>query len=294
MPTISIIVPAYNRMAYLPAAIRSALEQDYPDFEIILIDDGSTGGCREYAGELKDKRIHYHYQEHSGNLSQLRNLGLQLAQGEYLAFLDSDDLWEPTKLRRQWEQLEAKPNLAFSFTDVVEFEDGKVLREDIYQAYLDIPEEKEDMFRRMLSGAMPAYPSASLIRRSAAEEVGGWEEALPLGDTHFLLRLAYRFPGAILHQKLTRIRKHSGNMAVYAGEQAFEEILYSVGYFHEQGVVSDAWNRELRYFYHYQYGLFLAGRKEYRAARQQFGESLWAQPWRIGVLLAYLRCFFRQ
>ena len=111
---ISVIIPCYNHGQYLSHALNSVLSQTFTDWEAIIVDDGSTDETREVAGHFVDRRLHYVYQENQG-LSAARNSGIRIAQGEYLAFLDADDEWEPEFLETVCENLEADPTLTAVF-----------------------------------------------------------------------------------------------------------------------------------------------------------------------------------
>lgn len=97
MPKVSVIIPAYNAERFLGDTLRSVLEQTYQDFEIIVVDDGSTDGTQAVVTAVVDERVHYIHQENRGPAAA-RNAGLRLARGEYIAFLDADDLWRPERL----------------------------------------------------------------------------------------------------------------------------------------------------------------------------------------------------
>lgn len=107
-PTVSVIVPVYNGERFLAEAIESILAQTYPSYEIIVIDDGSTDRTREIV--LSYPEIKYLYQTNAGTAAA-RNRGIEMARGEYLAFLDADDLWMPGKLAIQIAAFEADPTL---------------------------------------------------------------------------------------------------------------------------------------------------------------------------------------
>ena len=102
-PTVSIIIPTYNRACLLPEAVNSALDQTFQDFELIIVDDGSTDGTEEQVKSFQDHRIRYFRHQTNIGASAARNTGIRKAKGEYLAFLDSDDLWMPQKLESQLE-----------------------------------------------------------------------------------------------------------------------------------------------------------------------------------------------
>ena len=100
MPKVSVIIPTYNAMTYLPETVESVLRQTYSNFELLIIDDGSSDQTVQWVSQLVDSRVRLISQENQG-ASVARNTGIAHAQGEYVAFLDADDLWEPTKLEQQ-------------------------------------------------------------------------------------------------------------------------------------------------------------------------------------------------
>lgn len=114
-PLISIVVPVYNTEKYIAETIESVIAQTYDNWELLLIDDGSTDSSRKIIESFveKDSRIKYHYKENGGQASA-RNLGVKKANGEYIAFLDSDDIWLPKKLEHQIEELiKYKPDFLY-------------------------------------------------------------------------------------------------------------------------------------------------------------------------------------
>ncbi|HJX31876.1 MAG TPA: glycosyltransferase [Thermodesulfobacteriota bacterium] len=111
-PLLSVIIPVYNGERYLAESIQSVLAQDYRPIEIIVVDDGSTDGTAEIARFYKN--IRYLFQKNKG-LSGARNTGIAAAQGEFLAFLDADDMWMPEKLSRQVSYLAQHPDVGFVY-----------------------------------------------------------------------------------------------------------------------------------------------------------------------------------
>lgn len=264
MPRLSIIILTYNREHLLMETLASVFEQTYTDYEIIIIDDGSTDGTSSRLEALKDKSIRYYYTKHLGNLSQLRNLGWQYAQGEYIAFLDADDICLPSKLERQVQILETNQNLAFVYTDVEEFNAQGILRPRIYSAFEEEWESSAQV-GLTLSGRMPIYASTVLIRKSLAETIGGFEEDLILGDTHFLLRLASRYPCELIFEPLVRIRKHDHNISVYQEREAYVEMLSVLNFFKEKEGLDSQLYLQCSGFYHWLLGQFDWRRGQYRA-----------------------------
>ena len=247
MPTISIIILTYNREALLMEALNSIFEQGFTDYEIIIIDDGSTDNTQQQLLKLKDNPIRYYYTEHLGNLSQLRNLGWEHAKGEFIAFLDADDIWLPGKLEAQWQIMKTNPGLALVFTDVAEFNQEGNIRSSIYQQLAD--RKTIDQFELTLSGRMPIYASSVLLRKRLAEEIGGFENALILGDTHFFLRLIKAYPSTVLFESLVRIRKHHHNISVYKEREAYVEMLAVLQFFRQNEDISSKLFRKYKSYY---------------------------------------------
>lgn len=110
MPEASVMIPAYNSAALIGDVIRSVLMQTYPNFEIIVVDDGSTDGSRDVVAAFNDQRIRYHYQENHG-VAVARNTGIAHSRGQHIAFLGADDLFLPHKLMQQVPVLESQPEV---------------------------------------------------------------------------------------------------------------------------------------------------------------------------------------
>src|SRR5262245_47952240 len=98
MPRVSVVTCTYNRAHLIGETIRSVLAQSFQDFEYIIVDDGSDDRTEDVVRSIPDKRIHYFYLPHSGRLSTLRNLSHSKCAGEFIAYVDSDDIWDPHKL----------------------------------------------------------------------------------------------------------------------------------------------------------------------------------------------------
>ena len=123
-PTVSVIIPTYNRAKLLPRAIKSVLNQTFKDFEVIIVDDGSTDNTEEVINEFQkhNKRIKYIRHEKNKGAAAARNTGIKIAQGEYIAFQDSDDEWLPNKLEKQMEIFESAPaEIGVVYTDYGEW-----------------------------------------------------------------------------------------------------------------------------------------------------------------------------
>lgn len=186
-PLVSVIIPTYNRGWIIKEAVDSVLAQDYRDFELIVVDDGSTDNTPEvldaYRGTIKVFR-----QENKG-VSAARNRGIAEASGRFIAFLDSDDLWLPQKLSRQVEFFNTTPDALICQTEEVWIRSGVRVN----------PKKRHQKPSGMIFEPSLALclvsPSAVMIRRSLLEIVGNFDETLPACEDYDLwLRISCRFP----------------------------------------------------------------------------------------------------
>jgi glycosyltransferase involved in cell wall biosynthesis len=207
MPTVSVIVPTYNTIAYLPDAIESILKQTFEDFEILLVNDGSTDSTAQWAEKLTDPRIRYIEQKNQG-LSAARNTGIDLAQGRYIGLLDADDLWEPTKLEKQVALLDANPDIGMVHSWVT-FMDGQGRSTGrIWKT------QAEGMALSQLLHRNDVAVLSVLVRRECFAKVGGFDPKLrSLEDWDMWLRLAVDYPIAVIKEPLAYYRQLPGSMS---------------------------------------------------------------------------------
>jgi GT2 family glycosyltransferase len=221
---VSVVIPTYNRAYCVAATVDSVLAQTHAAIEIILVDDGSTDGTQElilsrYEGPMSKGKLRYARQDNAGAAAS-RNHALRLARGDFIAFLDSDDIWEPWKIELQLDVLEQFPDAGLVYTDMIALcPDGKIqyasmLREvfDVYRWFptndslfdqsmsLDkispqwgerFPGKKiysGDIFSPMLMGCL-FLPSSTLMRRALVERIGGFRQDMPIAeDYEFMIR----------------------------------------------------------------------------------------------------------
>lgn len=206
-PLVSVIIPTYNRRQLLAEALDSARAQTHTNLEIIVVDDGSTDDTGDYVRGLESGRIIYVPQEHRGYPGTARNVGLKMATGEYVAFLDSDDVWLPAKIETQLQILEADDSLDFVATDFLESPSRR------RKTALGLTEPKLLVFEDLLH-ACPIFNSSVVIRTSVVREVGLQDEGLrTCQDYEYWLRVLRRRDrsGVILPQALTVYRRHASN-----------------------------------------------------------------------------------
>ncbi|MCC7354412.1 MAG: glycosyltransferase [Anaerolineae bacterium] len=186
MPKVSVITPTYNRADMLGDAIQSVLAQDLTDWELIVVDDGSRDNTREVVAGFADPRIRYIYQENKG-LPGARNTGIRNGQGQYVAFLDSDDLFSPGKLTSQAEMLDERPDLGLVAGGYWEVDKQlRILRE--LRPWHEHP--TLELHNWLL--ACPFCPTAPLVRQEWLDKVGLFDETMRyVEDWDLWLRLSY-------------------------------------------------------------------------------------------------------
>ncbi|MGH7456269.1 MAG: glycosyltransferase, partial [bacterium] len=191
----SVIIPTFNRAAFLREAIDSVLAQTEKDFELIVVDDGSTDCTRELVAEYGD-RIRYFFQPNAG-ASAARNLGIRHAAGNFIAFLDSDDLWLPKKLARQMQWMAAHPNLLLCHTDEIWIRRGVRVNQKMIHAKAGGWIYPLCLPRCIIS------PSSVLMRRELFDAIGLFDEQLPVCEDYDLwLRVASRFEVGFIPEPL--------------------------------------------------------------------------------------------
>ena len=212
---ISIITPIYNGQSFLQETIETVLNQSYSNWELLLIDDGSTDNskaiCETYC--KKDKRIKYHYKPNGGQASA-RNLGINKAKGEWIALLDADDLWHKTKLEKQIDSLAQYPEATLCFTNTLAFEN--TISNEIYnfdkKAFGLL---NEDFF---LDVFVSSYVSNSslVIKKDVLLQAGLYnEKEIVRGseDWELLLRLLHKNNRIVgVKEKLLFYRIHNGGI----------------------------------------------------------------------------------
>ncbi len=209
MPRVSVIIPAYNAAWCVRRAVDSVLAQDYRDFELIVVDDGSRDDTAAilatYGAALRV------VSKPNGGLSSARNAGIAAARGDYLAFLDADDWWLPGKLARQVALLDGQPGVLFcSCTTSVRTPEGQALPD--WRCCKGEGRALEDIFA--VNAFVAGSGSAVMARRAAFARVGGFDEALrSLEDIDMWMRLAAQGDYACLDEPLAVIEKRAGSMS---------------------------------------------------------------------------------
>ncbi|HEO64049.1 MAG TPA: glycosyltransferase family 2 protein [Candidatus Omnitrophica bacterium] len=194
--TVSVIIPAFNRVDFLKKAIESVLSQTYKDFELIIIDDGSEDDTPEMVSGFKDKIV-YIKQKRQGPAAA-RNAGIKASKGRYIAFLDSDDWWDKEKLSIQVNEMDKNPNYAVSHTEEKWYKDGKIFNQKrVHKKFHGY------IFDKCLPLCVVSM-STALIKRELFNDTGLFDESLPCcEDYDFWLRVSARYPLLLIDKPLT-------------------------------------------------------------------------------------------
>ncbi len=213
MTKVTAVIPTYNRCEYVQEAIDSILAQTFRDYEIIVVDDGSTDGTREALPDRYGERIRYMWQTNQGE-SSARNQALTLATGQYIAFLDSDDLWLPDKLTKQVALLEQRPDIGAAFCQAwIINEHGQRLTAS--PLGVGLADEQLSLENLCLDNHVVG-PSTSLIRRSVLDRIGGFDVQIRYGeDWDLWLRIAAEHRLVTIPEPLASLRRHQGSQSYY-------------------------------------------------------------------------------
>jgi glycosyltransferase involved in cell wall biosynthesis len=237
IPRISVIITTYNRAEMLPRAVNSVLAQTYRDHEIIIVDDYSTDHTQQVIAGFTDSRIRSFRHRHNRKQAASINTGIAKARGEYIAFLDDDDEWLPSKLERQAALLDSSPpkvGLVYGWLDEVNSSTG--ITTPSYRSTME-----GDVFDNLLALEIPSPTSTLLVRLSAAREVNGFDTRLRRHiDNDFICRVSQRYHLAALPEVVARNHIDHGHSRI-SGDNP-ESLSNAAGYLRDH---MDRFTREL-------------------------------------------------
>ena len=215
MPKVSVVIPTYNRARFIDEAIQSVLAQTFVDFEIVIVDDGSTDNTKEVVDSFKDHRIRYTYQENQG-LPAAGNRGFELSRGEYIAFFSSDDVLVENALEKGVEVLDRHPEVAFSYGQAYLMDErGHVFGLRKVKHKRSSVRRGIEEIREFLVSGYHIPTMTVMVRRNCLFEVGLFDHAFRSGaeDFDLMVRLAKRYDGAYIAEPLAKYRIHSGSIS---------------------------------------------------------------------------------
>jgi len=227
-PKVSVCIPTYNRKHYLLEALTSVFAQTYKDFEVVIVDDGSTDGT-ETMLKSTGYPLRYYWQQNRGDAAA-RNKLLELAQGRFMTFLDSDDLLMPDAVERM--------------LNIMEAENGEVI---VYGPYLRI-DQNGNVYgrckRKLYSGYIASHlfqnilvhSCGSMFLRNVLQEAGGFDETLPVcSDYDLWLRLSLKYRFIALPQPTFKRRRHPANLSRVSSKTQIVELQVLEHFYYERG-----------------------------------------------------------
>ncbi|MDU9048397.1 MAG: glycosyltransferase [Candidatus Electrothrix sp. Rat3] len=195
MPTFSVIIPLYNKLAYIGRSVESVLVQSFKDFELIVIDDGSTDGSSEELLDIKDERLHILRKENQG-VGKARNTGMQHAEGQWIAFLDADDAWMPEHLSELRRVTEAFPSAGLISTRCVESATADLSVAD-KQKSVPSSIRSVDYFYEASKNIGFVNSTSTAINKDVFVKLGGFTSAVAGEDLEYWARIALHYPVAV-------------------------------------------------------------------------------------------------
>ncbi len=207
---VSALTILHNRVDLFKETVQSVLSQSYPVHELIVVDDGSTEDVKGMLDSFDDPRIKYFYYKRIGVISKLRNIAIQKSSGDYLAFIDSDDLWHEDKIKRHVEET-LKTGADISFSDCRLFNDagyiGPSVAHQMYKKEVNVFEEL------IVYNISLAFGSNIFYRKTIGGETPLLDERLFVGEHDLIIRLCADYKSIFIPQVLNYIRRHDRNVS---------------------------------------------------------------------------------
>jgi len=315
MPRVSVIIPTYNSAKYISETLDSVLAQTYRDYEIIVVDDGSTDNTYEIikqyhvnniqdiqliemtnpskrAQQAQRAELIYIYKQNGGPASA-RNVGIKNAKGEYIAFLDSDDLWLPEKLEKQVRYFEEHPDVGLVFSDCIRF-DEKGLQERRNQKKRFI---SDDMFVNIWWDNMIATLTV-MLRKHCFDKVGIFDESKEVEgseDWEMWLRIAKEYRLGYLSEPLAKYRVRSGGHCRSNIDRAYKAIKVVFDKYWEDMERKlpnpEKLGRKRLFKHHFDYGFSFFYTGDPQKARKQFKKAVKYDSFNFRAIIYYMATF---
>ncbi len=275
---ITVITITYNRAHLIGEAIKSVLSQSYSDFEYLIVDDGSTDETEKVVRMFNDSRIVYKRFSHTGKIPFLRNKATQLAQGNFIAFIDSDDLWMSDKLQQQVDAL-INDSSDFSFCEAEIFTSKKIVFPSLYDKH-NLPSAGNYFLPLIADVTFVLFPSTVFFKTSCLTKTGYLNERRTSGDKDFLCRLTLNFKGSFVNKKLVRIRRHEENVThdFEHVKGILEDELKTTRDFYSEEAIDRKLYKKLTARFHYKLAEHFYHADKFSDAKRNYSASLLLNP----------------
>ncbi|MFA5309348.1 MAG: glycosyltransferase [Dehalococcoidales bacterium] len=293
IPRVSIIMPTYNRAGFLKEAIESVLNQTCGDYTLIIVDDGSTDNTREVVESFNDPRIRYIYKE-NGGVSSARNAGIKASDGEYVAFLDSDDIWLPENLEVKIKMLDAHPEAGLICSDSLVFEDstgavlGTTWGNKKFKYSANPTQASRQPLKELLFRSCFIQPPATIVRRRVFDTAGYFDEALATHeDWDIFIRIVQRFPIEVIDMPLLKVRRHSTSLSESQEKMYLGSVAAILKLIHNGTVTGDGLKllKERLALEHFRYGRRALDSGKQATAKTALWAGIKLSPWHLKIYI---------
>jgi len=286
MPEVSIIIPVYNAEKFIKKTIESVLSQTYKDYEIIIVDDGSTDNSKKILDEFKDK-VRYFKQANSG-VSSARNRAIKEAKGEYIALLDQDDLWYSEKLKKQINFIKKNPNAGMVYSDCYYIDDKDKVISRVFENQKFYCGK---IFENLVIENFIPIPTV-LIKKEVLNKTGLFVENYSHAEEYDLfLRISKDYEVGFMNEALAGYRVHDTNLSKNIDKSLQEDIIvkeYTLKKYAKQiEPVKNKIKRKLAEHY-YELGRFYQKAGQGKMARQCLAKSIKTYVYSYKQYLCYI------
>jgi glycosyltransferase involved in cell wall biosynthesis len=287
-PLVSIIMPTYNRAAYIGETIASIQNQVYSNWELIIMDDGSEDDSQAIVKNINDSRIKYYNNGRVGITGTLKNKGITLSNGELIAFMDSDDLWHEVKLEQQVKALLQYTDAGFSFTNGHNFNEKGI--EAVYY-----PKHEgvvcDSFFETICKGDTGVFIQSVMVWKKLLDESMLFRENRIFTDFSFIANLAYKHKAVLLCQQLLYRRFHQSNNVSQNWVLDYEEHIETIIRYCEEGRLSKTAANAILFKAYIHFGQEYHNYKNPAKARKQYMKAWSYKPFSIVPLKKAIKSF---
>lgn len=272
-------MPTYNRAHLIGETIDSIRKQTFTNWELLIMDDGSDDNTEEIIVQYNDKRIQFNKAVRTGEVSKLKNTAIKKARAELIAFIDSDDLWHPTKLEKQLAAMEQCPEAGFCLTGGYTFINENEPVDFLYKQCegLCYGNFMLAMFRSQLSG----YTQALLFKKDCLHVSGYFDETKLFSDPDFILSLTCHFKGVLLYEPLFFRRLDGLSDSNENWEERYYEWIGIIQLYHTRNLIPVSEAREALFKLHINFGETCIKKQLRRRAITNFVKSWYYRPFSI-------------
>ncbi|OPY61757.1 MAG: UDP-Glc:alpha-D-GlcNAc-diphosphoundecaprenol beta-1,3-glucosyltransferase WfgD [Pelotomaculum sp. PtaU1.Bin065] len=250
MPELSVIIPAYNCAGYLSKALASVVEQKRSDCEIIVIDDGSTDNIKNVIVSFGHK-VKYISQKNKGPAAA-RNAGIRASDSEFIAFLDADDVWLPSKLSIQMKSLRSKPLAGISMCGYSMVDSNNIILRTYIPARINYCNKDKLVELFLTRNVVSAGSSTAIVRRKVFDEVGFFDESLKVAeDWDMWMRICRRFDLDVVYEPLARITYRLGSQSFDASKNLQNDLAFIEKIFSDPEMAHYLYMKNKAYSYRY-------------------------------------------